>query len=213
MTSAGIPGDPRRMEITYLGIPRNPRRLEIDWDLKRMPDKDILKIAQGPRELEILAKGLGSQAVPQDCESPGSREPRRVKIVWDKKGSQKHCKKHPEPMQDKQTLPKLAEGGQQTSSKKSKGRPRGRRNETPKASKTPPKASPESIGSNGQKKQTGPPGFDKAPGGSNVTFSNVFSLSEHPPVSPVLGPVGIILGPDLVPVYMYISIYMYIYIM
>ena len=55
MTSAGIPGDPRRMEITYLGIPRNPRRLEIDWDLKGIPN--LLEIAQGPWGIEIPAKG------------------------------------------------------------------------------------------------------------------------------------------------------------
>ena len=139
MTSAGIPGDPRRMEITYLGIPRNPRRLEIDWDLKRMPD--ILKIAQGPRELEILAKGLGSQAVPQDCESPGSREPRRVKIVWDKKGSQKHCKKHPEPMRDKQTLPKLAEGGNKHLQKN----PKSCLESAEKRPQKPPKQPPRSL--------------------------------------------------------------------
>jgi len=31
--------------------------------------------------------------------------------VWDKQGSHEHSKKHREPMQDKQKLPKLAAGG------------------------------------------------------------------------------------------------------
>ena len=110
-------------------------------------------------------------------------------------------------MQDKQELPKLAAGGNKHLQKNPKSRAGERRKETPKVSKTAPEDPPESIGSNGQKKETGTLGFDKAPGGSNVTFSNVFSLSEHPPGSPVLGPIAIILGPDLVPVYMYIYIY------
>ena len=98
------------------------------------------------------------------------------------------------------------------SQRRPEGGPRGRQKETPKPSKTAPEEPPESIASNGQKKEAGTPGFDKAPGGSNVTFSTVFSLPEHPPVSPVLGPTATILGPDLVPVYMYIYIYTHIYI-
>ena len=76
------------------------------------------------------------------------------------------------------------------SQRQPEGGPRGRQKETPKPSKTAPEEPPESIASNGQKKEAGTPGFDKAPGGSNVTFSTVFSLPEHPPVSPVLGPTG-----------------------
>ena len=124
--------------------------------------------------------------------------------MWDKQSSHRHSKDTLNPFKTSKSSLNLRWGGNKHLQKIAKGRPRGRQNETPKASKTAPDDPPESIGSNGQKKETGPPGFDKAPGGSNVTFSNVFSLSEHPPVSPVLGPVGIILGPDLVPVYMYI---------
>ena len=81
-----------------------------------------------------------------------------------------------------------------------KAPPEGAKRRPQNRPKQPPEEPPESIGSNGQKKEAGPPGFDKAPGGSNVTFSTVFSLPEHPPGSPVLGPTATILGPDLVPV-------------
>ena len=93
------------------------------------------------------------------------------------------------------------------SQRRPEGGPRGRQKETPKPSKRTPEEPPESVASNGQKKEAGTTGFDKAPGGSNVTFSTVFSLPEHPPGSPVSGPTATILGPDLVPVYMYIYIY------
>ena len=76
------------------------------------------------------------------------------------------------------------------SQRRPEGGPRGRQKETPKPSKTAPEEPPECIASNGQKKEAGPSGFDNAPGGSNLTFSNVFSLSEHPPGSSVLGPTG-----------------------
>ena len=115
--------------------------------------------------------------------------------------------KHPEkkPICNKggpNSQPEPAEGGPEAA-------PAGQK-DTPKSSKTAPEKPSKSIGSNGQKKEAGTPGFDKAPGGSNVTISTVFSLPEHPPGSPVLGPTATILGPDLVPVYMYIYIYIYI---
>ena len=88
-------------------------------------------------------------------------------------------------MQDKHELPKTAEGSNTNLENIAKSRLRGRPKETPKPPKTAPEDPPESIRSRGRKKEAGPPGFDKAPGGSNVTFSNVFSLSEHPPGSSV----------------------------
>ena len=114
-------------------------------------------------------------------------------------------------MQDKHELPKTAEGGNKHLQKNPKSRLRERRKETPKASKTAPEEPPESIGSNGQKKEAGTLGFDKAPGGSNVTFSNVFSLSEHPPGSSVLGPTGHNFGARF-GARLYIYIYIYILI-
>ena len=81
-------------------------------------------------------------------------------------------------MQDKHELPKTAEGSSTNLENIAKSRLRGRPKETPKPLKTAPEDPPESIRSRGRKKEAGPPGFDKAPGGSNVTFSIVFSLPE-----------------------------------